>query len=108
MMNAKISQKHDHMHYNYMNDVLKPIYNDENEFINDKLSYTINRIARPFYPCARGKAFKLKVLHEKTYLMRLINAMLNEHLFFMVTGHKFKVVAVDALLFIDTKTLVML
>ena len=59
-------------------------------------AYTINGIPGPFYPCSRGKAFKLKVLHGKTYLLRLINAALNEQLFFMVAGHKVKVVAVDA------------
>ena len=42
MMNAKISQKHDDVHYITKNYVLKPIYNDENECINDMLSGNIS------------------------------------------------------------------
>ena len=38
MMNAKILLKHDNVHYINKNYVLKPIYNDENECINDTLS----------------------------------------------------------------------
>ena len=37
-MNAKISIKDDNMHYMTTNYELKPIYNDENECINDTLS----------------------------------------------------------------------
>ena len=34
-------KKHDHMYYINTNYVLKPIYNDENECINDTLSFFI-------------------------------------------------------------------
>ena len=34
----KYHKKHDNMHYINNNDVLKPIYNNENECINDTLS----------------------------------------------------------------------
>ena len=37
-MNAKYHMKHDKVHYINKNYVLKPIYNDENECINDTLS----------------------------------------------------------------------
>ena len=37
-MNAEISQKHDNMHYIRNNYILKYVYNDENEHINDTLS----------------------------------------------------------------------
>ena len=38
MMNAKISWNYGNVHYITKNYVLKPIYNDENECINDTLS----------------------------------------------------------------------
>ena len=38
MINAKISLKHDNVHYITKNYVLKLIYNDENECIYDTLS----------------------------------------------------------------------
>ena len=41
MVIAKISLKHDNVHYITKNYVLKPIYNDENECINDTLSACI-------------------------------------------------------------------
>ena len=41
MMNVKISLKNDNVHYINKNYVLQPIYNDENECINDTLSIII-------------------------------------------------------------------
>lgn len=38
----------------------------------------------------------MKVVHGKTYLLRIINAALNNQLFFKIANHKFTVVAVDA------------
>ena len=46
MMNAKISLKDDNVHYMTKNYVLKPIYNDENECINDTLSADMARDPR--------------------------------------------------------------
>ena len=40
--------------------------------------------------------FKLKVKPGKTYLLRLINAALNDELFFSIANHSFTVVEVDA------------
>ncbi|KAK8926559.1 Laccase-22 [Platanthera zijinensis] len=40
--------------------------------------------------------FKLQVKSGKTYLLRIVNAALNEDLFFKVAGHKLTVVEVDA------------
>ena len=39
MMDAKISQEHDNMHHINNNYALKSIYDDENECINDMLSF---------------------------------------------------------------------
>lgn len=43
-----------------------------------------------------AETFKLEVIQGKTYLLRIINAALNNQLFFKVADHKLKVVAVDA------------
>lgn len=40
--------------------------------------------------------FKLNVENGKTYMLRIINAALNDDLFFKISGHKFTVVEVDA------------
>ena len=50
MMNAKISQKHDNVHYIKMNYTIKYVYNDRNESINDTLSLTHrDETMSPFY-----------------------------------------------------------
>jgi len=41
--------------------------------------------------------FKLKVKPTKTYLLGLINAALNDKLFFSIANHTFTVVDVDAI-----------
>lgn len=40
--------------------------------------------------------FELKVIQGKTYMLRIINAALNNQLFFKIANHKMTVVAVDA------------
>jgi len=42
------------------------------------------------------ETFKVKVKQGKTYMLRIINAALNNHLFFKIANHTFTVVAVDA------------
>ncbi|KAG5550432.1 hypothetical protein RHGRI_015404 [Rhododendron griersonianum] len=44
----------------------------------------------------KSAGFTLSVQRGKTYLLRLINAALNEELFFKIAGHKLTVVEVDA------------
>ncbi|KFK44563.1 hypothetical protein AALP_AA1G273400 [Arabis alpina] len=46
--------------------------------------------------CPSQGNFKLAVESGKTYMLRLINAALNEELFFKIAGHRFTVVEVDA------------
>ncbi|XP_061374195.1 laccase-4-like [Gastrolobium bilobum] len=46
--------------------------------------------------CSTQDVYKLSVESGKTYLLRIINAALNEELFFKIAGHKFTVVEVDA------------
>lgn len=56
------------------------------------LTELINFLEFDFY----ADIFKLKVVQGKTYLLRMVNAGADDHLFFKIGGHVFTVVAVDA------------
>ncbi|XP_058099314.1 laccase-17-like [Magnolia sinica] len=60
-------------------------------------SYTINGLPGPLYNCSANDTFKLTVKAGKTYLLRLINAALNDELFFSIANHTITVVEVDAI-----------
>ncbi|KAM7278923.1 hypothetical protein ACFE04_006057 [Oxalis oulophora] len=60
-------------------------------------AYTINGLPGPLYNCSAKDTFKLKVKPGKTYLLRMINAALNDELFFSIANHTLTVVDVDAL-----------
>ncbi|KAL2924779.1 Laccase-17 [Bienertia sinuspersici] len=87
-------------------------YNDTEAVISQALqsgggpnvsdAYTFNGFPGPLYnSCtgARGLAdtYRLKVQPGKTYLLRLINAALNDDLFFSIANHTITVVEADAL-----------
>ncbi|KAK3026323.1 hypothetical protein RJ639_041011 [Escallonia herrerae] len=59
-------------------------------------AHTINGHPGPVPSCLSQGGFNFRVEAGKTYLLRLINAALNEELFFKVAGHKLNVVEVDA------------
>lgn len=59
-------------------------------------SYTINGLPGPLYNCSAKDTFRLKVKPGKTYLLRLINAALNDELFFSIANHTLTVVEADA------------
>ncbi|XP_050371364.1 laccase-17-like [Argentina anserina] len=59
-------------------------------------AYTINGLPGPLYNCSAKDTFKLKVKAGKTYLLRIINAALNDELFFSIANHTVKVVETDA------------
>ncbi|KAI6698375.1 hypothetical protein NL676_018494 [Syzygium grande] len=63
---------------------------------NNSNAYTINGRPGDLYPCSKKHSYKLKVVHGKTYMLRMINAALNNQLFFKIANHRFTVVAVDA------------
>ncbi|KAK3445167.1 laccase-7 [Eucalyptus grandis] len=63
---------------------------------NNSNAFTINGRPGDLYPCSKKHTYKLKVVHGKTYMLRIINAALNSQLFFKIAKHKFTVVAVDA------------
>ncbi|KAL6519457.1 Laccase-4 [Orobanche gracilis] len=59
-------------------------------------AHTINGQPGPVPNCSRTGGFTLSVVPGKNYLLRLINAALNEELFFKIAGHELTVVEVDA------------
>ncbi|XP_022990733.1 laccase-4-like [Cucurbita maxima] len=58
--------------------------------------HTINGHPGPVHGCATNGGFTLHVESGKTYLLRIINAALNEDFFFKIAGHRFSIVEVDA------------
>ncbi|XP_054783225.1 laccase-2-like [Prosopis cineraria] len=59
-------------------------------------AYTINGLPGPLYNCSSKDTYRLKVKPGKTYLLRLINAALNDELFFSIANHSLTVVEADA------------
>ncbi|KAL6195692.1 hypothetical protein ACLB2K_031310 [Fragaria x ananassa] len=70
-------------------------------------AYTINGLPGPLYNCSAKDTFKLKVQAGKTYMLRIINAALNDELFFSIANHTLKVVEADAVYIkpFDTNTI---
>ncbi|PSS34962.1 Laccase-17 like [Actinidia chinensis var. chinensis] len=70
-------------------------------------AYTINGLTGPLYNCSAKDTFKLKVKSEKNYLLRIINAALNDELFFSIANHTLTIVDVDTIYVkpFDTDTL---
>ncbi|CAE6250595.1 unnamed protein product [Arabidopsis arenosa] len=60
-------------------------------------AYTINGLPGPLYNCSAKDTFRLRVKPGKTYLLRLINAALNDELFFSIANHTVTVVEADAI-----------
>ncbi|KAJ3668943.1 hypothetical protein LUZ60_010893 [Juncus effusus] len=59
-------------------------------------AYTINGLPGPLYNCSAKETFKLIAKPGKTYLLRIINAALNDELFFSIANHSLTIVEVDA------------
>eukprot|EP00253_Pinus_taeda_P006257 PITA_06257 len=60
-------------------------------------AYTINGLPGPLYNCSSiNDTFVLNVNHGKTYLLRIVNAALNDELFVAIANHSLTVVEVDA------------
>ncbi|KAK2980521.1 hypothetical protein RJ640_022523 [Escallonia rubra] len=60
-------------------------------------AFTINGQPGDFYPCSGPeRTFKLNVDHGKTYLFRMVNADMNEIMFYKIAKHKLTVVGADA------------
>ncbi|KAL7584395.1 hypothetical protein Lser_V15G42404 [Lactuca serriola] len=65
---------------------------------NNSNAYTINGLPGPLYNNRSSpmETFQLTVKPGKTYLLRLINAALNDELFFKIRNHTFTIVDADA------------
>ncbi|KAA8543769.1 hypothetical protein F0562_022054 [Nyssa sinensis] len=59
-------------------------------------AHTINGHPGPASNCLSQGGFNFKVKSGKTYMLRIINAAMNEELFFKIAKHKLAVVEVDA------------
>lgn len=59
-------------------------------------AYLINGQPGDLYPCSKQDTFKLDVEYGKTYLLRLINAAMQDILFFAIANHRVTVVGTDA------------
>ncbi|XP_027351306.1 laccase-7-like [Abrus precatorius] len=69
---------------------------DEGHGSNTSVAYTINGLPGDFYNCSQNQTFKTNVKQGRTYLLRMVNAAIDNHLFFKLAKHTFTVVAVDA------------
>ncbi|MFS7976900.1 putative laccase [Helianthus anomalus] len=79
---------------------------DTEKVINDALksglapnvsdAHTINGHPGPVTGCQSQGGLQVSVENGKSYMLRIINAALNEELFFKIAGHKLTVVEVDA------------
>ncbi|XP_051131720.1 laccase-3-like [Andrographis paniculata] len=59
-------------------------------------AYTINGQPGDLYPCSSQSTVRIPVSQGDTVLLRVINAALNQQLFFSVANHKLTVVGADA------------
>ncbi|KAM7266468.1 hypothetical protein ACFE04_004365 [Oxalis oulophora] len=59
-------------------------------------AFTINGQPGDKYSCSNETTFKMKVQYGKTYLLRIVNAILNENTFFAVANHSLTIVGQDA------------
>ncbi|KAJ9675310.1 hypothetical protein PVL29_024312 [Vitis rotundifolia] len=62
---------------------------------NKSDAFTINGQPGDLYNCSKQGTFKLVVDYGKTYLLRIINSIMNEEMFFMVAKHSLTVVGTD-------------
>ncbi|KAL6211361.1 hypothetical protein ACLB2K_016588 [Fragaria x ananassa] len=58
--------------------------------------FTINGWPGALYNCSNETIYTLGVKYGKTYLLRLVNGVMNEEMFFGIAGHNITVVAQDA------------
>ncbi|KAL1368557.1 hypothetical protein HN51_022701 [Arachis hypogaea] len=82
----------------WWNDNVEDIGNNASKGIAPRNSdaYTINGLPGDFYNCSQNQTYRLNVEQGKRYLLRIINAALNEQHFFKIANHSLTVVAIDA------------
>lgn len=59
-------------------------------------AFLINGQPGDLYNCSRQDTFKLTVEYGKTYLLRMVNAVMNNIMFFKIANHNITVVGTDA------------
>ncbi|KAI3794227.1 hypothetical protein L1987_36856 [Smallanthus sonchifolius] len=59
-------------------------------------AHTINGKPGPLFRCSEKHTFAMEVEQGKKYLLRIVNAALNDELFFAIAGHNMTVVEIDA------------
>ncbi|XXG69336.1 hypothetical protein AAC387_Pa06g2231 [Persea americana] len=62
---------------------------------NSSDAHTINGQPGDLYPCSNQTTYRLKVKPGKTYLLRIINAVMDEEIFFGIANHNLTVVGQD-------------
>nr|GMD54182.1 laccase-14-like [Ipomoea batatas] len=62
---------------------------------NNSDAYLINGQPGDLYPCSVNDTYKLTVEYGKTYLLRMVNAVMNNILFFSIANHQITVVGTD-------------
>ncbi|CAM8938463.1 unnamed protein product [Rhodiola kirilowii] len=75
-------------------DVLSLLYQTGGD-PNTSDAYTINGQPGDLYPCSKKGTFKALVKYGKTYLLRIVNAGMNELHFFAIAKHPITVVGID-------------
>ncbi|KAK8572176.1 hypothetical protein V6N12_028237 [Hibiscus sabdariffa] len=58
-------------------------------------AYIINGQPGDFCACSKEKTFRWRVDYGKTYLIRLVSALMDEEFFFAIAGHNLTVVGID-------------
>ncbi|KAK7343787.1 hypothetical protein VNO77_12821 [Canavalia gladiata] len=59
-------------------------------------AFTINGQPGDLHPCSKKETYKLRVDYGKTYLLRIVNAAVQDVLFFAIAKHQLTVVGSDA------------
>ncbi|KAJ9166867.1 hypothetical protein P3X46_021561 [Hevea brasiliensis] len=59
-------------------------------------AYTINGQPGDFCACSKESTYRWQVDYGKTYLIRIVNAIMNSEAFFAIAGHNLTVVGMDA------------
>ncbi|KAH9294910.1 hypothetical protein KI387_038498, partial [Taxus chinensis] len=59
-------------------------------------AFTVNGKPGALYRCSTSGTFNVSVQRGKTYLLRIVNAAVNNHLFFKIASHNLTVVGADA------------
>ncbi|KAL6318268.1 hypothetical protein AAG906_035811 [Vitis piasezkii] len=58
-------------------------------------AFTINGQPGDLYNCSKEGTFRMTVDHGRTYLLRIINSIMNDEMFFMIAHHNLIVVGID-------------